>query len=200
MKRRPILLPLLLSCLLLTACAGGGGGGDPEEEALSLRTRYLAMTACAGTASVTADYGERVYDYVLEFSWLRAGGLTVTVQEPEIVRGVTARLTEEGGTLEYDGAILETGPLGGDGLTPLSALPVLLSDLQERYLAECAYTELDGVSALSLTCRDPEGSAGTGSETVLWLDRATGALLQGECYEDGRRVIFCRFDSFTFDG
>ena len=192
----PALLALLLLCPL-TAC---GGEEDPEQQALAMRTRYLSMTTCGGTASVTADYGQRVYEYTLEISWQREEGLTVLVKEPELLSGVIARVSTEGSQLEYDGAILETGPLDGEGLTPISAVPTLLADLQERYLAECAVTELDGVPALLLTCRDPEGTAGSGSETMIWLDQTTGNLLQGELYQDGYRVILCKFDSFTFDG
>ncbi|MCI8593676.1 MAG: hypothetical protein HFF09_00275 [Oscillospiraceae bacterium] len=198
MKRfRRVFLPLLL-CFALTGC--GGDGQNAEQQAAALRTRYLSMTVCEGRVSVKADYGQRVYDYVLDFTWSRESGLTVTVAEPELVAGVTARVTADGSQLEYDGAVLETGPLGDDGLSPLSALPVLLRDAQERYMAECCETNLGETSALQVTCRDPEGAAGQGAETVLWFDSQTGGLLQGELYEDGYMVILCTFDSFTFDG
>ena len=194
---RRLCLPLVL-CLLLAAC--GGQSQEPEEQALALRTRDLSMQTCEGAVSVTADYGQRVYSYRLDVTWSRAEGLTVTVTEPELLSGVVARVTEDGSQLEFDGAILETGPLGEDGLSPLAAVPVMLKDLQERYIAECALTELNGAAALQMTCRDPEGSPGSGAETVLWLDTESGALLQGELYQDGCRVILCQFDSFTFDG
>ena len=56
---------ILLLILLLAGCHS-----EPsyDEEALRLRTDYLAMQNCQGTAQITADYGQRVYDYTVDFS------------------------------------------------------------------------------------------------------------------------------------
>ena len=193
------LLPAACCLLLLSGC-GGERKADAEQQAYALRDRYEARAACSGSVTLTADYGQRVYDYQLDFSWSGTDGLTVTVVEPEMVAGVTATVTEGSSQLTFDGAVLETGDLGADGLSPLSAIPRILSDVREQYIGECCLTELEGQSALQMTCRDPESPAAGGTEAVLWLEPDSGALLQAELYEDGYRVIFCRFDSFAFDG
>lgn len=200
MAQRPRLLLAAACCLLLLTSCGGELEQDAEQKAYALRETYTAMAGCEGTASMTADYGQRVYEYQMDFAWNREQGLTMTLLKPEIVAGVTARATEETSQLEFEGVMLETGPLGEDGLSPIAAIPQILTDMQEQYIAECCETMLDETPALQVTCRDPEAAAGTGRETVLWLDPESGALLQGELYEEGACVIFCQFDRFAFDG
>lgn len=102
---------------LLTAC-GGTAAGDPAEElALAVRGEYLAMERCAAEVAVTADYGQRVYEFLLSAA-VDGEETVLTLREPELAAGITARIGEEGGALEYDGLALDTGPLDGDGLVP----------------------------------------------------------------------------------
>ena len=58
MRKR--LLCVLMTALLLAGC-GKAGVNEAEELALTIRGEYLAMEQCAMRASVTADYGQRVY-------------------------------------------------------------------------------------------------------------------------------------------
>ena len=190
---RKCLICVLMTTLLLAGC-GRAGGNEAEELALAIRGEYLAMDRCAAEASVTADYGQRVYRYEMAVS--AEGEETVlTLSAPETVAGLTARLSGADSRLEFDGVSVETGPLDGQGLTPVSALPVLLEAARSGYITACALEE-DG-AVLRVDCGDPAGSPGTGSETVLWFDAATHALIRGEVSVDGFRVILCEFDGFT---
>ena len=121
----------------------------------------------------------------------------LTLREPELAAGITARIGEEGGALEYDGLALDTGPLDGDGLSPVSALSALLSAARSEYMAECALERTGDSELLRVLCADPEAAPGTGRETTLWFDPETYALVQGEISVDGYRVIQCRLSGFT---
>lgn len=194
---RKLLCCVLMMTLLLTACGGGREGSEAEELALQARGAYLAMTACSGTAQVTADYGQRVYRYTMSFSSDQEGTV-LTLLEPETVAGITARLSgEEGSLLEYDGAVLETGPLNEDGLTPVSAVPALLDAIRTGYLDICDLEERGEQRLLRLTIRDPQAQPGTGVETDLWFDAASLSLCRGEISQDGFCVIQCEFFDFT---
>lgn len=190
---RKLLLCVLMTTLLLTGC-GKAGVSEAEELALTIRGEYLAMDGCAARAAITADYGQRVYRY--EMAVAVSGEETVlTLSAPETVAGLSARLDGEESLLEFDGVSVETGPLDGNGLTPVSAVPALLEAAKSGYITACALEE-DG-TVLRVDCGDPAGSPGTGTETALWFDAATHALTRGEISSDGFRVILCEFSDFT---
>ena len=190
---RKLLLCVLMTTLLLAGC-GKAGVSEAEELALAIRGEYLAMDGCAARAAITADYGQRVYQY--ELAVAVSGEETVlTLSAPETVAGLSARLDGEESLLEFDGVSVETGPLDETGLTPVSAVPALLEAAKSGYITACALEE-DG-AVLRVDCGDPAGSPGTGAETALWFDVSTHALTRGEISSDGFRVILCEFSDFT---
>lgn len=193
-------LPMILPLLLLTACAGGRVS-EAEELTNRTRTAYLELTACAGSASVTADYGLRVYDYALDFTYQREGETVLILTAPEDVAGVTATIAQGETGLEFDGVAVETGPVDPSGLSPLDAIPALLRYAREGYVAECALEgEEGGKTELHLLCRDPEKGPGEGLECELWLDGESLALLRGELSQGGLTVIQCAFSDWTMTG
>lgn len=179
--------------LLLSSCSGEESGmAQAEEEALSIRTEYIAMQSCALQAAITADYGQRVYEFELTGT-LTGEEWVLTLTAPETVAGVTARLREGENLLEYDGTILETGELNEDGLSPVSAIPALLEEVRSGFITACALEVLDGRETIRVTCGPAEEGAAQVTEYGLWFDRESHALVQGEILVDGLRVILCRF-------
>ena len=121
----------------------------------------------------------------------------LTVTSPDAVAGVTARLKDGSGYLEYDGVWVETGPLDESGMSPMEAVPVLLRYATEGFIAECAMEETGEGQVLRVICRDPEAKAGEGQECSLWFDPDSHALLRGELSQDGFTVIQCVFSGFA---
>ena len=195
---RRLWLCVLMMPLLLTACGGTGGGNEEERLALQARSDYLACERFSGKAAITADYGQRVYQYELDF---RADGqeTVLTITAPETVAGISARMGSQADSrLEYDGIILETGTLDDSGLTPVSAVPAMLDGMKKGYLDHCVLEEREhGGRTLCLLIRDPELEPGRGLETLLWLDGESFELLRGEISRDGVCVIQCEFLIFT---
>ena len=155
------------------------------------------MTAFSATAEITADYGQRVYEYTLTVSWQKDGETVLTVVEPENIAGITARIGNGSARLEYDGASLETGLLSGDGLSPMDAVPAILEGVLTGYIAECGFEDAGEGRQLWFCCRDPEQSAGTGTEAAFWFDADSHALTRAELLSDGYTVIQCVFTDFT---
>ena len=191
MRKR--LFCVLMTTLLLAGC-GQAGADEAEELALAIRGEYLAMESCAARAAVTADYGQRVYQYEMAVA-VNGEETSLTLSAPETVAGLTARLTGEENFLEFDGVSVETGPMDENGLTPVAAVPALLEAARTGYITACALEEEGAV--LRVDCGDPEGSPGTGTETVLWFDASTHALTRGEISVDGFRAILCELSDFT---
>lgn len=196
MRKR--LCALMMTLFLLTGCSGGETGSySAEELALSIRAEYLAMTACSTTVDITADYGQRVYEYVLDVSWQKDGETVLTVVAPEKIAGVTARIKAGSARLEYDGASVETGMLSADGLSPMEAVPAILEYIVSGYIAECDFEAVGEKQQLWFCCRDPERSPGEGTEAAFWFDADSHALQQAEVMSDGYTVIRCEFNEFT---
>lgn len=191
MRRLLLCVPMMI--LLLAGC-GPAETSEGEELALQIRGEYLEETPWTATAAITADYGQRVYQYELAAAWDGAE-TTLTLTAPETVAGMTARAAGGESFLEYDGTVLETGPLNGDGLTPVSAIPVLLETVRSGYITGITHDEEAGT--LRVDCGDPEEKPGTGTEVSLWFDVDSHALVRGEISLDGFRVIQCEFTDFT---
>ena len=190
---RKLLLCVPMMTLLLAGC-GAGGVSEAEQLALTIRGEYLGMESCTAQASVTADYGQRVYQYEMDIS-VEGEETVLHLTAPDTVSGFTARVTGEDSVLEYDGVWVETGPLDESGLTPVSALPALLEEARSGYITACALEE-DG-ALLRVDLGDPAGSPGTGTETALWFDASSHAMTRGELSVDVFRVILYEFSQFT---
>lgn len=195
MRRSSVVCVLMIS-LLLSACRTGEGTTGLQEQALAIRSRYLECAGCAAQLNVTADYGQRVYAYTVNVT-ATEGETMLAVVQPQELAGVTVHLNGEHGQLEYDGAMLETGPLDGEGLTPLGAVPALLECARSGFIDSCTTERLGERDTLRILCRDPEKAVGTGRETTLWFDTQTHALVRGEIAVDGYRVILCEFLQFS---
>ena len=190
---------MMTLALPLAACGGPGHVSEAEKLALEIRSQYLELTACSGHMDLTADYGRRVYDYGVDFSWEREGDTVLTLTAPENVAGVTASIRKGETALEYDGVMVETGELDRLGMTPVAALTTLLNCAREGYLAQCAL-EGEAEDQLLMVCRDPEEVPGTGMQAQLWFDPADGKLLRGELGCDGVTELFCTFTEFEMTG
>lgn len=191
------LLALTLTAAVLSGCGGGDSGSDL---ALELRASFIAMEQCAGTMDITADYGQRVYEYTVEFTGERKKGLDLVLTAPEEVAGITAHVAQGQTALEFDGLVLETGPLNEEGLSPLDALPSFIASMQSGYIAESGTETVDARDYLRLTFREPEKDAGQGTESILWFDQETKELRWGELRSGGRTVVRCSFCAFTLAG
>lgn len=190
--RRCVVGALMMSLLCLTACGGGTGEMSGEELALQIRSEWLDMTGCVCHVDLTADYGERVFDCGLDVTWDRVTGGTLTVTQPELVAGLTARFSGKDVTLTYDGVSLETGPLTDEGISPLEAVPGFYKALTEGYMAVCDLDE----ETLQVTFRDYQSAPGEGLETTITFDAQTHVPQTGTLYWDGAAVLTAQVTGF----
>ncbi|MEL4106669.1 hypothetical protein AAFA46_07535 [Oscillospiraceae bacterium WX1] len=188
MKHVKTLARMILPILLLTSCSAKNNG---EALALKIRASLLETTALTLTAVITADYGDRVYDFTVQYTGGADKG-DIDILAPQEIAGLKAHVSISGGTLEYDGAILDTGALTKNGLSPAEAVPLLLSQWQRGYISGCNYENLGDTKALAVTTDI--------SETITqrtWFDVKTLLPLRSELNENGKMVLACVFENVT---
>lgn len=188
---------LMIFLLLLTGC-GGKGLDEAEQAALDIRARYLSAAGFTATLDITADYGQRVFDCVLALEHTAGEESVLTVMEPELLSGVTARLKDGESLLEFDGVRLETGALSGTGLSPMDCVPWLLEEIQGGFLSTWGLEDLGERACVRVTTSDPALPLGSGQEASLWFDRESFAWVRGEISVDGAMVLACQVSDFTW--
>lgn len=195
--RRELACGALMMTVLLTGCSKQDQ--QAQQQGVLLRGQYQAMSGWSGTFRVSAHLGQQLYEFALEGTAQQEGETVLTVVEPEWMAGVTARMTDEEAVLEYDGAGMTLGTLNGDGLSPIAAIPEMLDQVAQGYIAQCSWAQEGEDTFLELTCRDPEQEQGAGTEYTMWFAPDTFALRMAEVQVEGVTVLTVTSDDFTME-
>ena len=191
---RRLLSCVLMMTLLLSGCKGVGDD-SPEAAALALRDTYGRLAGWSSTVDITAEVGNKVFDFTLDAGWQKDGETVLTITAPELLAGITARIKDGETLLEYDGVGLSLGLLDGRGLTAVSAVPWVMEQIGSGYMARCAWAG-ENRELLQITFRDPEAEANRGTEFRVTFDRETLALNGAEVSVDGASVLTVVFRNF----
>lgn len=181
----------LIAIVLLTSCQSSKSSG--QELALYIRTNLLEAAKLEMTANVAADYGDRVYDFTFKYSGNSKNG-QIELIAPEAIAGLKAKVSVSSGTLEYDGAVLDTGAVTADGLSPAEAIPLLISQWESGYISGCNFEKLGDTNTLAVTT----DITGTVSQRT-WFDVKTHLPLRSELNDNGRMVIACDFGNVIIE-
>ena len=128
MKRFCLCVVLLLS-LFLTGC-----GIKKEEQQLKDFSATLNSRNDLGfVGKLRCEYDDRTVEFTLQYRQSDAG-CKITVLKPEQIEGLSVNLDEKGSVLEYDELFINTGELDHFGLSPLSALPLLVNTLKSSFM------------------------------------------------------------------
>lgn len=189
---RPKLLPLMMSLVLLAGCGRGATERSAEEHAIDLQRQWRDMTACSCHLALTADYGERVFSCEMDMAYDQVTGGVFTLTQPDLVRGISARVKGDDLSLSYDGTSLETGPLTDEGLSPLEAAPTLYRQLTQGNLS--SWELADGV--LTLAFRGYDTQPGEGLEATVSFNAETDEPLTGRLSWNGTQIIEIQATNF----
>ena len=166
----------LCLCLFMSGC-----GAREFTRARDTVAERLAGAECLSfTANLRAEYEHKTARFTLSYYEDSDGG-KVTVLAPQLIAGVTARIEPGSTSLEYDGVCLGTGELDDFGLSPMSALPMLVQALREGGMntgwSEGGFTVLELQSCDELVC-------------TVWFDGEAMTPRQAELASDGRVKVF----------
>ncbi len=190
MGRRLMAAALTITlCLGLSSCSAARKDADTAD---AIAERYSKISAFSANVRIRADYGDRTQDYAVRYEYQAPKKSVITLLEPEEVSGIRATLNEEGGALEFDGAILDTGPLSGTGLSPVECLPALMNAWSGGYVSEYGNEKLDGTDCALLTYLiSPEEIS---VEIRTYFEKNTLAPFRAELLSGGERVLTCSFE------
>lgn len=178
---------LLILLVFLSGCAGAS---KEIERGMALRSKLLKSSACGFDASVTADYGDKLYSFDMACQGDAQGNMTFTVTAPETIAGITGRITDEGGKLTFDDTALQFDLMADGQLTPVSAPWIFLKTLRSGCLTS-AGTE-DGLLRLSID----DSYADDALHLDIWLD-GVDLPVRAEILYDGRRILSVAVANFT---
>lgn len=195
---RRMLSCVLMMSLLLCSCKAGVGEMTPDTAALAVRDTYGNLAGWSSTVDVTAEVGDKVFDFTLDAQWRREGETVLAITAPELLAGITARTAQGETVLEYDGAGLSLGLLDGSGLTPVSAVTACMEQIQRGWMAKCAWAGENG-EHLQISFQDPEREDNAGTQFLLTFDRAGYTLLSAEVSAQGQTVLHAQFSNFTME-
>lgn len=183
MKR--ICLPMLIVvCLLLSGC---GSGGEMKKAYRDFSAELSQADSLSFTAAVRAEYEHKTARFTLSYSEDEEGG-RVTVLAPELIAGVTANVGPDSTSLEYNGVMLDTGALDNFGLSPMSALPVLVQAMREGSMD--SFWAEDGKLAYQLVADD-------GLICTVWFEAEEMLPLRAELICDGRVTVYAEISDWS---
>lgn len=113
----------MICLLLLCAC---GAGNTSAQTPIAFRTSLNEAETCSFRASVTADYGEYIREFLLDCQ-TGPDSTVLTVVEPEVARGITAEVSGEDARVSYDGTVLAVEDFASRRISPMAA-PYILSE------------------------------------------------------------------------
>ena len=130
--RRGCAVLMMCLCLLLGGCGGRSQGVSP---AIAFRASLVQAGGCSFRAELTADYGDYVVPFALDCETEVNGPTHFTVVAPETLAGITAAVDETGGTVTYDGLMMDFGLLANGRLAPAAGPAVVAYCGSSAYLA-----------------------------------------------------------------
>ena len=177
-------------CLLLLAVLGGCSDGSRElERGMELRNKLLKASIFSFDADITADYGDKLYEFSLRCQGDPQGNLGFQVLQPDTIRDITGQFSNRTGKLTFDDVALEFPLLADDQVTPVSAPWLLLKTLQGGYLTSAGMED----DLLRLTINETyEDDA---LQLDIWLNEEN-LPVRGDILYAGRRILTLTIKDF----
>ena len=178
---------LLCVFILLTGCSGSN---TPIDQAIKLRNRIENSNGCAFSATVTADYGDKIYEFSMDCEIDPEGNLTFKVIKPDTIAGITGKISNAGGALTFDDQVLAFQTIADGLATPVTAPWILMKTLKSGYLKGCAETD----AGYEISADDSYKDNALHLQIVLNEDLPVSA----EIFWNDRRLITMRVEGFRF--
>ena len=160
------------------------------ERVLRFRQTLLQSKDVEFRAEVTADYGDSLCSFNLDYRADDSGNVSFRVISPETIQGITGSLSEEGGKLTFDDTVLYFEPLTEEILNPVSAGWILIRALRGGCITSVCMEE----NMIRLSVDDSYDD--NALRLDVWIDEQDRPV-QGDILWDGRRILSLKIQKFT---
>ena len=100
---------------------GCGNRNEPLNHAMELRNKFQSSNGCKFNAEISADYGDKIYQFLMECQVDKNGDLTFCVKEPVSISGITGVIRNEKGSIVFDDRVLGFQTIADEQITPVTA-------------------------------------------------------------------------------
>jgi len=182
MKKLLVLFSLM--CLLLASC-----GIDRAQESYDRFSEKLNESEnLTFIAALRSEYDNKTVEFSVRYT-SDSEGCSVTVIKPELISGISARVKKGESELQFDDIILDTGELTNFGLSPMSALPMMMDGIRNGY-ADSVWEE-NGEIVAHIEATDD-------LSIQLRLDKYTLTPICAELISGEKVKVFVNIDNWNF--
>ncbi len=175
--------------LVLFFLAGCSGKSEEIDRGMDLRAKLLRAKFCSFDAAITADYGDKLYEFSLNCQADDLGDVYFTVTAPETISGITGVVADDGGKLTFDDVALQFDTMTDDQITPVTSPWIFLKTLRSGYLTAAG---MEG-DQLRLTIDDSYEEDAL--KLDIWLNEEN-IPQRAEILYDGRRILTLSVTNF----
>lgn len=169
---------------------GCSGENKAVDRALALRTKLLS-SGVAFDAKITADYGDKAFEFETHCQVDAQGALEFTVTKPESISGISGSVSATGAKLTFDDKVLAIEMLADEQLTPVSGPWILINTLRSGYLTS------GGIEADKVRLSIDDSYQDNALHLDIWLD-GSDIPVRGEILWQGRRILSLDVSNFQF--
>jgi len=169
-------------CIILCGCAA-----DAVSEFEELRAEVQSAESIEIIAELRSELEDESFTFELQCT-SDSEETAVEILSPESIAGISAHIKSGETALCYDGAMLDVGSLSENGLSPMTALPVLINAVKSAYISSLAKS---GDELEAVLIPDDELTV-----TLYLLD---GAPARAEISTDGITKVFIQINKWSAD-
>lgn len=179
----------IILCIIALFVSGCSNRKTQVDDGLILRQSMLSGEGCRFSASITADYADRIYVFKMDCTAQPSGTVGFTVMEPETISGISGEIAQEGGKLKFDDQALLFEPMVQGQLTPVIAPWLMVKAIQSGYIRSVSVKN----DERELIIDDTFGNEAF--QIVLLLDMDSTPEFC-EIYHNQRRILSIKVENF----
>ena len=181
-------LAIIMLSFFLSGCSGENA---ILEQVIACRQKLSGGNGCCFEGYITADYGDRLYSFVLSCQTDSSGAVAFSVIDPESISGISGVMDEEKGALTFDEHVLAFSMLADGYISPVSAPWLMIRSLRSGYIRGCGMEE-DYIRVVI-----DDTYEGEPIQLDVWLDESQHPT-QVDYLWHGRRIISMQVKNFQY--